>query len=424
MYSQKRAAIVVHMSKNSKGSAVKSVSDPQILEELLTRGVADVVAKEYLVKKLSSGERLRVYLGVDPTGPQIHIGHAVILRKLRAFQDMGHDVTLLIGDFTGQIGDPTGKDAARVALTHEQVLANAATYQEQAAKILDFSPDSPNPARIQFNSQWLDKLTFSDVISLTAQFTVQQMIERDMFEKRLDEGKPIYLHEFLYPIMQGYDSVAMDVDMEVGGTDQLFNMLTGRTLQQMMNKKEKVVMTFELLPGLDGRKMSKSYGNIVGVSDAPAEMFGKIMSVQDELIPQYFWLCTNSSKADVEGVKHALKKGENPRNVKMSLARTIVTIYHSAEAANQAEKEFIAVFQKKGKPTDIPIYHVTPKDTTIIELIVNAGLATSKAEAKRLLEQGGVRMNGEKVSDAQAALNIADGDTLQVGKRRFITLRK
>ncbi|MBI2410599.1 MAG: tyrosine--tRNA ligase [Candidatus Kerfeldbacteria bacterium] len=395
-----------------------------MLEDLLTRGVAGIIPKDIFTKKLQTGERMRLYLGVDPTGPVIHIGHAVILRKMRQLQDLGHEIILLIGDFTARIGDPTDRSAARTTLTHEEVLANAATYKEQAAKILDFSDSASNPARLEFNAKWLDKLRFSDVIELSARFTVQQMLERDMFEKRMQEGKPIHVHEFLYPIMQGYDSVAMDVDAEFGGNDQLFNMLTGRSLQQMMNKKEKVVVTFELLPGLDGRKMSKSFGNVIGVDDSPNDMFGKVMSLKDELIPEYFWLCTNSSVQDVQGVKHALSKGENPRDLKMCLARKIIALYHSVEAANAAEKEFIQVFQQKGAPTDIPVYHLAVEDVSIVDVIVRAGLAVSKAETRRLIEQGGVKLNGKKVNDAHTALAFADGDTVQVGKRKFITLRK
>lgn len=409
--------------KQVKNQAQK-VEDPALLEDLLTRGVADIIPKELFTKKLQSGERMRIYLGVDPTSPSIHIGHAVILRKMRKLQDLGHEIILLIGDFTARIGDPTDRSAARTTLTHEEVLSNAATYKEQVAKILDFSTDSTNPARLEFNAKWLDQLRFSDVIELSARFTVQQMLERDMFEKRMQEGKPIYVHEFLYPIMQGYDSVAMDVDVEFGGNDQLFNMLTGRSLQQMMHNKEKMVLTFEFLFGLDGRKMSKSYGNTIGVFDEPNEMFGKIMSLRDELIPQYFWLCTDSSKADVDGVKYAMQKGENPRDIKICLAKKIIRFYHSDKAALDAEREFLLVFAQKQKPTDIPTYFLTEKDGGLVDVLVNAALASSKSEARRLIEQGGVKLNGEKVTDAKAILVFVDGDTVQVGKRKFITLRK
>lgn len=390
------------------------------LADFLWRGVAESLPEGGLQKKLQSGERMRVYLGVDPTGPSIHIGHAVILRSLRTLQTWGHEIILLIGDFTARIGDPTDRDAARVTMTHEEVLANAASYKEQAAKILDFD-SKENPARIDFNARWLDQLKFADVIKIAAQFTVQRMMERDMFEKRWKEGKPIHLHEFLYPLMQGYDSVAMDVDMEVGGTDQTFNMLAGRTLQTALNHKEKIVLSFQLLEGLDGRKMSKSYKNIVGVMDTPNEMFGKIMSLSDDLLVRYFQLTTNSTKADIEGMQHALKKGQNPRDLKMCLAREIITIYHSAEAAEEAEAEFKRIFQEKNKPTDIVAYTLAAEDSNIIDVMIHLGFATSKGEARRLIEQGGVKMNDEKVTDS--ALAPVPG-TLQVGKRKFAELQK
>lgn len=394
----------------------------QELEDIMTRGVSEVIPQDVFKKKLLAGERMRIYLGVDPTGPIIHLGHAVSLRKLRILQDLGHEIILLIGDFTARVGDPTGRDAARNALTHEDVLENARTYQEQAALILDFSPNAENPARLAYNAEWLDMLRFQDILGLASQFTVQQMLERDMFKERVNAEKPIYVHEFLYPIMQGYDSVAMNVDMEIGGNDQLFNMLTGRTLQKQMNNTEKVVMTMELLPGLDGRKMSKSYDNMVGVSDSPQEMFGKIMSLKDELIPQFFWLCTNSTKQDIEGMEHALKKGQNPRDLKMCLARTIIELYHSAAAAQEAEDEFVRVFRSKDKPTDIPPHRLGQDDVSLVALMINAGLAPSKAQARRLIEQGGVKLNDEKIVDVNAAPEFADGDVLQVGKRKFIRI--
>lgn len=332
---------------------VNSVKNCNMNDELLTRGVSEVIPADELTKKFESSEPMKIYYGVDPTGPQIHIGHAVVLRKLREFQDLGHHIILLIGDFTARIGDPTDKDAARTVLTHEEVLANANTYQEQAAKILDF--DGDNPAVLDYNSKWLDELKFQDVLELSSEFTVQQMLERDMFEKRLRDGKPIHVHEFMYPIMQGYDSVAMEVDMEMGGSDQLFNMLAGRTLLKSRTGKEKVVMTFELLEGTDGRKMSKSYNNIIGVTDEPADMFGKVMSLKDELIPRYFELATDVPMSTVKEAAERLKT-ENPRDLKVELAREIVTMYHSADDAASAEQAFFKVFADKGRPDDIPTY--------------------------------------------------------------------
>ncbi len=400
------------------------VTDSVLLEDIMKRGVTSIVPLVEFERKLRAGERIRVYLGVDPTGPSIHLGHAVILRKLRQLQDLGHEVILLIGDFTARIGDPTDRDAARTTLTHKEVLANARRYKEQAATILDFSRSHRSPARLEFNARWLDKLRFQDVMELAAHFTVQQMLERDMFEKRLAADKPIYVHEFFYPLMQGYDSVAMDVDMEVGGNDQLFNMLTGRTLQKSLHNREKIVMTFEFLEGLDGRKMSKSYGNIVGVMDEPAEMFGKIMSLDDRLIPRYVWLCTDASRADVAAVEQELVSGANPRDVKIRLARQIVSQYHSEKQAAAAEQEFVSVFQRKERPTEMPTYTVSAEDKTIVDLVVNAGCASSKGEARRLVEQGGVRLNDIKVTNVSASVDVHAGDVLQVGKRKFVRLEQ
>lgn len=410
------------MTENHGKNQATPVTDKMLLHNILSRGVADIIPADEFERKLRAGERMRLYLGVDPTGPFIHLGHAVILWKMRELQQLGHEIILLLGDFTARIGDPTGKDAARTTLTHEEILQNAQTYKEQAAKILDFD-DPENPALLKYNAEWLDSLRFQDILELSARFTVQQMMERDMFENRLNEGKPIYVHEFLYPIMQGYDSVAMDVDMELGGNDQLFNMLAGRTLQKEMNKREKVVMTMQLLPGLDGRKMSKSYDNIVGISDEPNEMYGKLMSLEDQFITQYFELCANASEEEVESVKKELDGGANPRDVKMRLARVIVELYHSADAATTAEAEFIKIFQQKDRPTDIAEYTMTDADTTIIELLVNSVLASSKGEARRLIEQGGVKVNDTKVESIDFA-EFSSGDVIQVGKRKFIRLAK
>lgn len=400
---------------------VTPVQDEQQLEELLSRGVADIIPREMVEKKLATGERMRVYLGVDPTGPSVHIGHAVILRKLRALQDLGHEIIFLIGDFTARIGDPTGKDKMRVTLTHEDVLANAQTYKEQIAKVLRF--DGDNPVSIKFNAEWLDALRFQDVIELGAKFTVQQMLERDMFDNRMKEGRPIYVHEFFYPLMQGYDSVAMDVDGEVGGSDQLFNMLAGRTLLKEMKGKEKFVMTFELLEGLDGRKMSKSYNNIVGVTDEPNDMFGKIMAVKDELLPRYFELATDVSMEKVAEVKNRMEGGENPRDIKIELAKEIVGMYHNAEAADIAEQEFFKVFAEKERPTDIPEHELSAEEMGIVDVVAEVGFAQSKSEARRLVQQGGVKLNDEKVEGIDVMVRRGEEILLQVGKRKFITLK-
>ncbi len=388
----------------------------------VTRGLVDMIPKEEFLRKLQTGERMRVYIGADPTRPDLHIGHAVILRALRGLQDLGHEVVFLIGDFTGRIGDPTGKDAARTALSTEQVMANAETYREQVQKIIDFSDSAKTPAIMAFNADWLGKLSFEDVIQLASQFTVQQMLERDMFENRMKDGQPIYVHEFFYPIMQGYDSVAMDVDVEVGGTDQLFNMLAGRSLLKTATGKEKIVLTFELLLGLDGRKMSKSYDNYVGINDAPNEMYGKLMSLADELIPSYWKLCTDVSDAEIESVKADLANGVlHPRDAKMNLARAIVEICHDIAAAQAAQDAFVSQFQKKERPDDIPEVRVAG-ELNAVDLVVNAGCANSKGEARRLIEQGGVKLNDEKLADITATVSVNSGDVLQVGKRRFAKL--
>jgi tyrosyl-tRNA synthetase len=398
-----------------------TIPTPDQLAAVLDRGTSNVIVRDELVQKLQAGERLRVYLGVDPTGPQIHLGHAVVLRKLRLLQTLGHEIILLIGDFTARIGDPTGKDQARQVLTHEEILQNAASYQAQASTILDFD-DPVNPAVLKYNAAWLDVLRFQDVIELASHFTVQQMMERDMFEQRLEAGKPIHLHEFLYPVMQGYDSVAMDVDLELGGNDQLFNMLAGRTLQHAINKKTKAVLTCDLLPGPDGRKMSKSYGNVIGVTDAPTDMFGKVMSLNDDVIPVYAKLCTDWTASEVDSIIERLQANENPRDIKVELAKAIVTIYHNATAADVAATEFFAVFADKGKPTDMPEYTLTATDIDVQTLLTMTGLATSKSEARRLMEQGGVKINDEKITDPQATPIFTNGDVLQVGKRRFVKL--
>ncbi len=394
--------------------------------ERVTRGIADMIPKEEFLRKLASGERMRIYIGADPTRPDLHIGHAVILRSLRALQDLGHEVVFLIGDFTGRIGDPTGKDAARTALSTEQVMENAETYREQVQKIIDFSDSAKTPAVMAFNADWLGKLSFEDVIQLASEFTVQQMLERDMFENRMKDGQPIYVHEFFYPIMQGYDSVAMDVDVEVGGTDQLFNMLAGRSLLKTATGKEKIVLTFELLLGLDGRKMSKSYDNYVGISDAPNEMYGKLMSLADELIADYWRLCTDVPDAEIETVKADLASGAlHPRDAKMQLARAIVEIYHDAAAAQAAEDAFVSQFQKGERPddmTEIVLSAGIEKEINVVDLVVMSGLASSNSEARRLVEQGGVKLNDEKLSDIKASVSVNTGDVLQVGKRRFAQL--
>lgn len=391
------------------------------LETLLHRGVDTIYpSTEALRELLNSGKKITLYLGVDPTGALLHIGHTVALRKLAQFQQAGHKVTLLIGDFTGRIGDPTGKDKTRLPLTPEQLADNAQTYQQQAAKILDFDHKT-NPVEIRYNSTWLAKLTFADVIKLASHFTVQQMLERDMFDRRLQDNKPISMHEFFYPLMQGYDSVAMDVDLEVGGTDQTFNMLAGRTLQKEINHREKFVLTVPLLADSNGIKIGKSENNVIAITAEPADLYGKIMALGDDVIVQSFELCTDVPMTEIKELEQQLAAGENPKFAKMRLAREIVTLYHDAAATTAAEAEFQQVFAEHGKPTAIPKLPV-PTTTETLTVLVELGLADSKNAAKRLFEQGGVKVNDRKVIDWKQALVLKPGDTVQVGKRSFVEL--
>lgn len=389
---------------------------------LIKHGVADILPEEDLKKKLEKslkiGKPLKIKLGLDPTAPDIHLGHTVVLRKLKLFQDLGHEVTIVIGDFTARIGDPTGKSVTRKPLDAETVLANATTYKEQIFKILD-----PTKTIVRYNSEWLDALSFSDVLKLSAKYTVARMLERDDFHKRYTEGRPIGVHEFMYPLMQGYDSVALESDIEFGGTDQTFNVLMGRHLQAEYDKEPQVIITMPILEGLDGvQKMSKSLGNYIGVDEEPKEMYGKAMSIPDELMMRYFMLVTDMNIEEQEILATKLKTGEvHPRDAKMKLAFTIVRLYHGEEAANLAQDEFIQVFQKGSLPTDIPEYKVNEKEVWLPKLIVDAGLAVSNSEARRALKQGAVKIDGEKyIGDEN--IELADGMIIQVGKRKYIKI--
>ncbi len=391
------------------------------LVTLLKRGVDTIYpSTKALEQFIASGEKLTLYLGVDPTGAQLHIGHTVVLRKLAQFQQAGHKVILLIGDFTGRIGDPAGKDKTRMPLTSEQVVANAETYKQQAAKILDFNHPT-NPVELRYNSTWLAKLTFEDVIKLAAHFTVQQMLERDMFERRLKENKPISLHEFFYPLMQGYDSVAMNVDLEVGGTDQTFNMLAGRTLQRVINNHEKFVLTVPLLADSHGVKIGKTEGNVIAITAPAEDLYGKIMALGDDVIVQAFELCTDIPATEITAMAQAMKTGANPKEYKMKLAREIVTLYYSAVAAIAAEEQFNQIFRDKGRPDEIPTATV-PTSTEALTVLVELQLAKNKSAAKRLFEQGGVKVNDQVVQDWRAAFSLKTGDVIQVGKRAFVEL--
>ena len=390
---------------------------------LISHGVADLLPEDEFKKKLeksvATNTPLIVKLGLDPTAPDIHLGHTVVLRKLKLFQDFGHKVIILIGDFTARIGDPTGKSVTRPPLTEEQVITNAKTYQEQIFKVLD-----PEKTEVRFNSEWLSKLDFADVLKLASKYTVARMLERDDFHKRYTEGRPISIHEFMYPLMQGYDSIALKADVEFGGTDQTFNLLMGRHLQGEEGMPEQTIITMPILEGLDGvQKMSKSLGNYIGISEAPSEMYGKAMSIPDELMMRYFMLVTDMSIEEQEQLSKDLESGAaHPRDVKMKLAHTIVRLYHGEEAANFGQDEFVRVFQKHAMPTDIPEYKVaiTEEPVFVPQLLSGAGLTASNGEARRSIKAGAFKIDGEKCNEEYVVLK--DGMVLQVGKRKFIKI--
>lgn len=382
--------------------------------DLLTRSVAKVIPAKLAEEKLKSGKPMRMYWGIDPTGNRIHLGHAVQLRKMREFADAGHHVIMLIGSFTAMIGDPTGKDVMRTPLTKEEVMKNFETYKEQAAKILDFTK-----VELRYNDEWLRKLTFEDIIALGSHFTVQQMIQRDMFEKRLKDGSPISVNEFMYPLMVGYDSVMLDVDCEMGGTDQEFNMLAGRTLQTAFGKRDKFVLTTKLLEGTDGRKMSKTYDNCVYLDDEPTDMFGKLMRIKDELILTYMECCTDIGMNEIKEVEKKMKKGDNPKEFKMHLAKEIVRLYHGDKAAEDAEHHFTTVFSEHKAPDDMPLVKAKKGDL-LIDILVREKLVTSKSEARRLIEQKGITVNEVVVESVDMAV---EKGIVKVGKRKFIRLQ-
>ncbi len=368
-------------------------------------------SEEAFIKALRSKKGLVFYHGIDPTAPHLHLGHSTNLFLLKKLQQMGHKVILLIGDFTAQIGDPTGKDAARNSLTREEVRKNCETYQKQVAKFLDFNAKS-NPAELKFNSQWLDKLTSREIIKLASNVTHGQMIKRSMFQKRLKENKEIYLHEFLYPLFQGYDSVAMDVDGEVGGDDQTFNMLIGRDLMKTYKNKEKFVVTTRLLVNpKTGRKLMSKTESYIALDIPANEMYGQVMAMPDEVIEECFKLCTEVDLEKIRGLK--------PRNAKAMLAGEIVKIYHGEEAALSAEKEFNKVFRDKEIPSELPTFAIKEKELGILDLLIKTKMAPSKAEARRLIDQGGVKINNEVQKDWQGVVKIKKGQIVQVGKRKF-----
>jgi len=388
----------------------------EVLNDLL-RGAEDILVKHELVKKLESGRPLRIKAGFDPTAPDLHLGHTVLINKLKQFQDYGHEILFLIGDFTGMIGDPTGKNVTRKPLTQDEVKANAKTYQEQIFKILD-----PEKTKVVFNSTWMNAMSSADLIQLAAKHTVARMLERDDFSKRYKSGQAIAIHEFLYPLIQGYDSVAMKADVELGGTDQKFNLLVGRQLQEIYGQAPQIVITMPILEGLDGvQKMSKSLNNYIGIADAPDDMFGKIMSISDDLMWRYFELLSFRSNADIEALKQAAADGKNPRDIKFLLCEEIVTRFHDKAAATAAHEEFISRFQGGAMPEDIPERTLETGGTGIgiAAALTQCGLTASNSDAFRMIKQGGVRIDGEKVNDRGLQLPAGFEGVLQVGKLKF-----
>ncbi|MCC3144867.1 tyrosine--tRNA ligase [Halanaerobium sp. Z-7514] len=397
--------------------------------KILKRGVSDLISEEELKEKLIKAEKegrpLKVKLGLDPTAPDIHLGHTVVLRKLKQFQDLGHQVYLIIGDFTGMIGDPTGKSETRKQLTEAEVKENALTYQEQFSKVLD-----RDKTKLVYNSDWLSEMKFSQVLELSAQYTVARMLERDDFSKRYQAGKPIGIHEFFYPLMQGYDSVAIEADVELGGTDQRFNLLVGRNLQKEYGQDSQVIITMPLLEGLDGvNKMSKSLDNYIGVYDKPADMYGKVMSMPDELIARYYELLTDISLEKLKEIKAKLARDDfNPMQLKKELAAELVREYHDQAAAEYAAQEFENVFSQGNLPDDIPEVEIERSELDegelwIVKIVAATGLVDSNSEARRMIKQGAVTIDGQKYDKINLDLEVKDGMIVKIGKRRFAQIK-
>lgn len=389
------------------------------IDDILTRGVANLYpSKEFLISKINKGEKIKIYLGIDPTGPTLHLGHAIPLKKLREFQQLGHQIILLMGDFTAMIGDPSDKTATRKQLTHKEVLNNLKNYKKQASKLISFS--GKNPALIKFNSTWLKKMNFEKVLNLASNMTVQQMLERDMFKKRQEEGKPIYLHEFLYPLMQGYDSVAMDVDGEIGGNDQTFNMLCGRDLMKVIKNKDKFVITMKLLEDNSGKKMGKTEGNMVSLSDNFEEMYAKIMSWSDGLIIPGFELCTFVEKNEIENIVKELAQGVNPKDIKKRLAKEIVSIYHGEKKAKEAGVNWENIFSKKEIPENI-LEIKTSTESILVDILLKNKIVSSKSEFRRLVDEKAITNLETNEKIIKYNENIKSG-VYRIGKKRFIKI--
>ena len=385
---------------------------------ILSRGTEEILVEDALRKKLAKGRPLRIKAGFDPTAPDLHLGHTVLINKLRQFQQLGHEVLFLIGDFTGMIGDPTGKNVTRKPLSRDEVLDNARTYEEQIFTML-----SPEHTLVVFNSSWMGEMRAADLIQLAARQTVARMLERDDFSRRFKSGQPIAIHEFLYPLVQGYDSVALKADVELGGTDQKFNLLVGRQLQEAYGQEPQVVITMPLLEGLDGvQKMSKSLGNYVGVAEPPDQMFGKLMSISDDLMWRYFELLSDATLEEIAGWRRSVAEGVNPRDIKFRLGEEMVARFHGKAAATRAREDFIARFQQGAMPDEIPEVSVVARDAglPIANLLKDAGLVKSTSDALRLIDQGGVRIDGERVEDRGLSIPAGTVHVFQVGKRRFM----
>ncbi len=389
--------------------------------EVIKFGTVEIIQEEELLSKLEKslreGKPLVGKLGFDPSAPDLHLGHAVVLHKIKEFQDLGHDIVIIIGDFTGRIGDPTGRSETRKQLTDEEVMSNARTYQDQIFKILD-----KDKTRLVFNSKWLERLNFVDVIELASKHTVARMLERDDFSKRFKDNYPISIHEFFYPLMQGYDSIEIKADVEFGATEQKFNLLMGRHLQKEYGQEPQVALTMPILIGLDGvQKMSKSLGNYIGINEPPGEIYGKAMSLPDKLMFDYFRLATRVEAEEINIIEENLEKGElHPRDVKMRLARELVTLYYGKEDALKAEKEFQRIFQQRDIPSDMPEVKVEESSIWIIKLLTQTGLVSTNSEARRLIKQGAIKINGQKILDSNKEIEVQDGDIINAGKRKYV----
>lgn len=394
------------------------MADEQKIKEILERGVENIIVKEHLEAALRSEKKLRIKFGIDPTSPDLHLGHAVVLRKLRALQELGHTIVLIIGDFTATIGDPSGKSKTRPPLTADDVGKNMRDYLDHAGKIINIKK-----AEVRYNSEWLEKLGGAKMLELLSLVSVNQILERDDFAKRLREHQSIRVYELLYPVMQAYDSVMVQADLECGGTDQTFNMLMGRTLMERMGQPPQDVLMVPIIEGTDGKeKMSKSLGNYIGISDAPHTMFGKVMSVPDNLILKYFWLCTDVSQDELDDYHKRIEKGANPRDIKIELGKKIVALYHSQKEAEEAAAEFEKVFSKKELPEDMPMHPLSKNPITLPDLLVEAKLAASKSDAKRLVEQGGVEVNGTVEKDWRKKIAFKGGEVVHAGKKKFVKI--